>query len=131
MRKRTGSGCLGSFPGSRIVKNQGILLGSSLTVELCSPLGAESVDLSAWGIWCREIGVVEWTRRLLWVVVLIGGFNNKALFAARQLGLELGLGLAGVFILSSTKLEQSRSQPQNKGSPGTGGFSLGSVGSVS
>lgn len=65
------------------------------------------------------------------MIILIGGSDNKTLFVARQLGLEFGLGLAGVFLLSSTKLEQSRSQPQNKGSPGTVSFSLGSVGSVS
>jgi hypothetical protein len=116
---------------SRIVENQGIAFGSSLAVNLCSPRSAESVDLSAWGIWCRETGIVEWTRRLLWVIILIGGSDNEALFVAGQLGLEFSPGLAGVFLLSSTKLEQSRSQPQNKGSPGTVGFSLGSVGSVS
>ena len=32
---------------------------------------------------------------LLRVVILIGSFDNKALFVARQLGLEFGLDLAG------------------------------------
>lgn len=40
---------------------------------------------------------------------------------------ESGLDLAGKLLLSSAQLEQSRSQPQNKGGPGACSFSLGSV----
>lgn len=40
---------------------------------------------------------------------------------------ESGLDLAGKLLLSSTQLEQSRSQPQNKGGPGACSFSLGRV----
>jgi hypothetical protein len=57
--------------------------------------------------------------------------DNESLLFAGALGLEFGLGLAGNLLLSSTQLEQSRSQPQNKGGPGTGCLSLGGVGSLS
>jgi hypothetical protein len=39
--------------------------------------------------------VLNRLARLLRVVILIGSFDNKALFVARQLGLEFGLDLAG------------------------------------
>jgi hypothetical protein len=65
------------------------------------------------------------------LVLLIGSSDNESLLWAREFGLEFGLGLAGKILLSSTKLEQSRSQPQNKSGPSTGSFSLGGFGSVS
>lgn len=63
--------------------------------------------------------------------MLIGSSDNEPLLWAREFGLEFGIGLAGKILLSSTKLEQSRSQPQNKSGPSTGGFPLGGFGSVS
>lgn len=86
------------------------------------------VDLSTGGIWCRKVGVKG--AHLLRVLVLTDS-DDEALLFASALGLELDLGLAGELLLSSAQLEQSRSQPQDKGSPGAGGLSLSGVVSVS
>ncbi|KAJ3500931.1 hypothetical protein NM208_g17041 [Fusarium decemcellulare] len=69
---------------------------------------------SAGGICGRKVRVEQRAHLLLGVGIgaLVG---------------ELGLDLAGKLLLSSTQLEQSCSQPQNKGGPSTRSFSLGRV----